>query len=381
MDNLTILIFVTTMMSVSSLRCVNTIKKGPYTVNVPNINIVVPYKFLANITRTEANMGNDTVNNITTVELILPCYKEGNYKRTACYDQQLGNYIEFKTKTICFKSLCYFLKIATGGIVNESYMNLTETNMENLKAVIMAEHALNEDLRINFGLAVKELTHTRKILIKTILSMAKIDDNLLGAIMNNQARSQFVNEDTFYLIPCGKIGKYNSSCKMNMIFKTGRWDFKTNLTTCSNVKETQSIDISQFLNLSKENSQLDKSQDNFDGWTYFINQQNILKGKEIVIQNKQQMLYEETREIKESIKKVVLGVIFFLLMGFVMLSCWITHLQKKIEKMKATARSGYLRRTIMEPKPTCIITNEPVELERILHQHKTNMGSRNKSSV
>lgn len=357
----------TILMSVYSLRCTNTIKKGPYTIGATNVNIVVPYKFLAHVVRTKDLEGGDK----TSDELILPCYKEGEYKKTACYDHELGNYIEFKTKTVCIKEIWYHLKSSTGGIINERNMNLTSTNMDNLQSIVMAEHALNEDLRINFGLAVKEILHTREILRKTILSVAKIDDKLLGTILNNQARSQFLNEDKFYLIPCEKSGDYNSNCKMDMVFKAGRWELKTNKTICSNITKAGSINIFQSLDLTAEKSQQDNLQNDFDGWTFFIDEQNKLIKRGNTIYDKQQKLYDITGDIYKTFKNLILEITLCLLIGFTVLILWTAFLHKKIAAMNTTTTSHYVRMEVIEPETTCTISNEPGELRRILQSQRT----------
>lgn len=352
------------------MRCANTIKEGPFAVEIPKINSNSPLKFLVQVTRTKElnNTGAAIDNKIIADFLILPCYKTGEYKRTSCYDQEFGYFIEFKIKRTCVNETCYYLKNTMGGDITEKQMNLNAANIENLKKVIMAEIQLNKEISHNFGLVENEIIRWRTILIKTISSIAKIDDNLLGTLLDNQARSQFINEDEFYLTPCEGFKSSNSNCKRDMVFRTGRWELKTNETNCYNTTKTRSINILEFLDLPIGKEQLTESAYESDGWTAVMKEQRELKDK-IEVTKKEQIRFISDGILRPAIEaknEAELRFIIIQLIGFAVMIVLMILLHLRVGRMASPTEASYLRSMVMEPEPTKIITNQPGELKRIL---------------
>lgn len=154
-------------------------------------------------------------------------------------------------------------------------------------------YMLNEEVQYNFGFMIDELRNTRTILTQTIVSIAKIDDQLLGTILNNKARSQFITENKFYLISGAESENGDSNCnKDNMIFKTGRWEFKTNGSQCTNIQSVESIDILKPLNLwpyGVKKETFNQTDVNLDGWTAMIKEHKKLNEELKTIKNIQQI--------------------------------------------------------------------------------------------
>lgn len=133
-----------TMISICLLSRVDAVGEGPYTVKFVDINIPRTSKFLSKVTRIRAvrdETGKEILEEPKMVEdiLILPCYIKGTYKITACYDHEMGLFIEFNKNVICSNEICYYLRNTTGGTIDENLMNLKSANIENLKKIIMAE--------------------------------------------------------------------------------------------------------------------------------------------------------------------------------------------------------------------------------------------------
>lgn len=366
------IIIFTTILLLHSLRSVNAVKNGPYSIRFPILNITTPLKFLVHVVRT-----NDEYKQVISGQeiimeaLILPCYKVGKHERTSCYDQELGNFVEFQTTLACIEEICYYLKNTTGGEIDAKLMNLGAADINNLKQLITAEHTVNEEVRQNFGLVVHELEHIRTIMAQTILSIAKIDDTLLGTILNNKARSEFINEKNFYLTQREEIENGNSNCNIDKYFKNGRWQLKTDETVCYKVMETQSIDILKFLNLTFETEPRNETYDNVDGWTSVTREQIKMREELHMIKIKQSKkhLQDLSRDTNDNIK---LTVTIIQLIGYIVLVAWVINLHRKIARPNATD-STYMSFAGKEPEPTCSIEVQGGELNRILKmkQNKT----------
>lgn len=75
-------------------------------------------------------------------------------------------------------------------MADESHANLRAAIIEDLKDIMADEYLLAEELRYNFGVVLQEMTIMRSILRNIILSVAKIDGQLIGNILGHKAVSQ-----------------------------------------------------------------------------------------------------------------------------------------------------------------------------------------------
>lgn len=210
----------------------------------------------------------------------------------ACYDDTYSKFIEFQEDWTCQGQSCY----RTGEIKThrkhetQEIANLHAASIEDLRAIITKEHQLNEELRYNFALITAELEQLRTLVRKTIISTAKIDDRLLGNILGNQARSQFVSETAFLLTPCADPPITESNCFKDLIYRDGRWMKNTNTTDCIDVEKVERLDLVKrvemwFPELGKE-QYLGTSQD-FDGWTFYAYEKENLNKVMEWVQNHQ----------------------------------------------------------------------------------------------
>lgn len=207
----------------------------------------------------------------------LPCFITKD-KPIACYDREWGNFIEFKNSWVCLGKSCYLNPLEEQkGEGNTTLANLKAASIEDLRAIIQAEHMINEELRYNFGILLKEVQELRNILTQTIVSTAKIDDRLIGNIIGKPGRSKFVTEEKFFLDPCVKPSSENSNCAGNHIFKNGRWATNSRSTECVELKDTKTLSLFNkedlWLPELKKGEFLGTSSD-FEGWSYFAKEKD-----------------------------------------------------------------------------------------------------------
>lgn len=214
-----------------------------------------------------------------------PCFKMES-KYYACYDEKYGSFIEFKEEIVCTGKTCYRILLNDLPIrtQNTARVNLHAASIEDLRSVIAVEHMLNEELRYNFGLVLEELTKQRNILVKMIISASKIDDRLLGAVLGKEARSKFITDEKFYLLPCKELVETNSNCRGETTYKNGRWQKRHNDSSCITINDTTTLDLLEPKELWLPNT-LDQeiigTTENMEGWTYYAKEQeNIHRSTE-----------------------------------------------------------------------------------------------------
>lgn len=189
----------------------------------------------------------------------------------SCYDDENGNFIEFRQSVKCIGKTCYRLldKPAVNTVIG---VNLKSASLEDLHRVIQTEHLLNEELRYNFGQILQLVNQQQQIINTIINSVAKIDDKLIGNILGNRAHSTFMGETQFYMVPCKEPVSKTSNCNENMIFQNGRWKQLENATQCKNFTEPIPLAL-----LNPEEMWLPEEIDvddigiaaDFEGWTLY----------------------------------------------------------------------------------------------------------------
>lgn len=203
----------------------------------------------------------------------LPCFATRE-EPLSCYDSDWGNFVEFRHDWVCLGKACYLNPLEEKQDIQDGMeqANLKAASIEDLKAVIQSEHFINEELRYNFGLLLKEVQELRNVLTKTIISTAKIDDKLIGNIIGQSARSKFVTENTFFLEPCIQPKSDSSNCAGDFIFKDGRWTEKEEIVECIKTKNAGTLSLFKeeelWLPDLGENKFVGTASD-FGGWSYF----------------------------------------------------------------------------------------------------------------
>lgn len=100
---------------------------------------------------------------------------------------------------------------------------MNAAGLEDLRAVISHEKLMNEELRYNYGKVLADLSKVKKALVTVVLSSAKVDDRLVGNIIDRPSRTKFLNESIFTLHPVREQQTINSKCKDNKILARGWW--------------------------------------------------------------------------------------------------------------------------------------------------------------
>lgn len=213
-------------------------------------------------------------------------------KELACYDDEYSKFIEFKQNWVCQGQFCYLNPEIKAHETHEAQeiANLHAASIEDLKTIVAKEHQLNEELRYNFALVASELEQLRALVREVIISTAKIDDRLLGTILGNPARSQFLSETAFLLSPCSEPPITESNCFKDQIYKDGRWIKNTKPSECLNVEKIERLDLVKrkelwFPELGEEHY-LGTARE-FDGWTYYAHEKENLNKVVEWVQNHQ----------------------------------------------------------------------------------------------
>lgn len=203
-----------------------------------------------------------TAEPITMEERItLTCFA-GVKGKLSCYDEEIGNYIEFKKNWDCQKNTCYELesKELMEGKAETTIVNLNSASIEDLRNVIKIEQLLNEELRYNFGLILGELAEMREVAVTMMLSLARLDHNLIGSIVQQPVMSKFINKKEFYLTGCTEEEEtYNDTSRLNTTWKID--PFKKQELWFPEIQEQAEIGTVE----------------NFEGWTYINNEQINLR--------------------------------------------------------------------------------------------------------
>lgn len=357
---------------IRSFHCEVSTKVGPFSIQFPGADISLPSKFLAHVNRETLMKENekDFEFKPSTDMLILPCYAVGKEKETSCYDSELGFLVEFKTAVVCMKEMCYHLMDIVEGSINERYVNLKAADEENLRLLLTAEHKLNEEVRYNFGLLVQELKYTRDVLLQTILSVAKIDDQLIGVILNSRTRSQFITKNKFYLISDEEIGNEDFNCKEGIIFRKGRWSLKSNETQCINVTDSRLINLFKPKSLwfnEGEQSTLNKSRNYLDGWSAIIEEFNKLQ-IEVKTFGSTHKIQKQWEASTNPFKSVILIFIMIQFIAYITIIAGMVYLYNKMKRASTSFDPAYLRCEVMEPAPSAENSMQRGELSHILQR-------------
>lgn len=213
----------------------------------------------------------------------LSCFENGE-SEVACYDQEKGIFFELQEDWYCFERICYLLdpKFNTYNLTKRNFddvSRLQAASIADLGLALAHEKMLSEEMRYNFGKLVEEVVEIRKILTTVILSVAKIDDRLIGSVMGHPARSQFLSEEEFLLSPCSEPEPQNSNCVKDLIFKNGRWIKQSDPTECLSLQNGKIISLFKTEELwfpKILDQDILGTAENFEGWSYYAHERDNL---------------------------------------------------------------------------------------------------------
>ncbi|UZE89697.1 GP64 [Parapoynx stagnalis nucleopolyhedrovirus] len=137
----------------------------------------------------------------------------------------------------------------------------------------------NDILRMNLERMHAQLNKMANTLHAVIVSVAKVDERLIGNLMNNPVSSTFLSDDVFLLMPCTKPPPQTSNCYNNSIYREGRWVSNTDTSQCidfSNYKELAIDDDVEFWIPTIGNTTYHESWKDANGWSFIAQQKNNL---------------------------------------------------------------------------------------------------------
>lgn len=208
---------------------------------------------------------------IEKVEVGLSCFYQTG-KTTNCYDKEQGNFIEIKKNKACQGRSCYSITPSNDIRKRREIVNLRSASIEDLRGVVASERMLNEELHYNMGKLMEELAMLKNTVTTIIESISKIDDQLIGKLLNTPSKSNHVADDVFFLIPCTDVPAKSSNCYKTLRFTNGRWNNNTNNASCSSWGKVEKIQLfkskSLWLGDVKPTNFVGTSAD-FSGWSSF----------------------------------------------------------------------------------------------------------------
>jgi Baculovirus gp64 envelope glycoprotein family len=152
----------------------------------------------------------------------------------------------------------------------------TKGDLMHIQEELMYE---NDVLRMNLELMHAHINKLNNMMHSLIVSVAKVDERLIGNLMNNSVSSTFLSDDTFLLMPCTKPPPQTSNCYNNSIYKEGRWVSNTDTSQCidfSNYKELAIDDDVEFWIPTIGNTTYHDSWKDASGWSFIAQQKSNL---------------------------------------------------------------------------------------------------------
>lgn len=152
----------------------------------------------------------------------------------------------------------------------------TKGDLMHIQEELMYE---NDVLRMNIELMHAHINKLNNMVHNIIVSVAKVDERLIGNLMNDSVSSTFLSEDTFLLMPCTKPPLVTSNCYNNSIYKEGRWVANVDAAQCidfSNYKELAIDDDVDFWIPTIGNTTYHDSWKDATGWSFIAQQKSNL---------------------------------------------------------------------------------------------------------
>lgn len=152
----------------------------------------------------------------------------------------------------------------------------TKGDLMHIQEELMYE---NDLLRLNLELIHAHINKLNNMMHDLIVSVAKVDERLIGNLMNNSVSSTFLSDNTFLLMPCTNPPPHTSNCYNNSIYKEGRWVTNTDPSQCidfNNYRELAIDDDIQFWIPTIGNTTYHESWKDASGWSFIAQQKNNL---------------------------------------------------------------------------------------------------------
>lgn len=162
---------------------------------------------------------------------------------------------------------------------------LAAASIDDVKPVMSALLYANAESNYNIGNLLKEIRELRVAQAELIKSVGKVDDELIGNILEISSKTKWFNHDLFHMCPCYQVGlPEHENCKSGFMFKNGRLTTQYNTSECTTYSKEVVKDLGLYharkfpLSTLELPPPLGISQD-WDGWSFY----SVMKEK--LVQN------------------------------------------------------------------------------------------------
>lgn len=225
-------------------------------------------------------------------KVMMECFPgEKTTEESSCHDVEYGNFVTFKDGWHCGGKFCYRLLNKVTGEGNQAVANLHAASIEDLHRIIEGEHLLNEEMKFNFGQMFQLVNKQQQVIDTLVMSIAKIDDHLIGNLLSKNVRSEFVHDDVFYLYPTADHVVNNTNCYKESIYKNGRWQKLLDPKECVNFTDSTTLSFMETLDLwipDVADDDITGTSSDFEGWTFYAREKQRLNDAVQFVSNAQE---------------------------------------------------------------------------------------------
>lgn len=155
-------------------------------------------------------------------------------------------------------------------------MTATKGDLMHIQEELMYE---NDLLKMNIELMHAHINKLNNMFHDLVISVAKVDERLIGNLMNKSVSSTFLSENTFTLMPCSSPLTRTSNCYNNSIYKEGRWVTNTDFSQCIDFRNHKDLVIDddvEFWIPTIGNTTYHDSWKDASGWSFIAQQKSNL---------------------------------------------------------------------------------------------------------
>ncbi|BBD20267.1 glycoprotein [Oz virus] len=154
---------------------------------------------------------------------------------------------------ICLPSACYKKDGPIMSQLHPSMWNISQKlHASSVYDVNNVVHSLvyeTESLRLSLAQIDHRFTVLSKLFNSLVLSVAKIDERLVGNLLEKDAATTFLSQNKFMLSPCISYTNPDSNCANNSIYQDGRWVHNDDPTKCLSLQQSKEVDLLNFKEL------------------------------------------------------------------------------------------------------------------------------------
>nr|WGJ63874.1 glycoprotein [Bourbon virus] len=194
------------------------------------------------------------------------------------------NFFEFPSSGfICLPDACYKNEKQKNNLLHPGMWNISEklhaASVYDVNNVIHSLVYETESLRLSLAQLDHRFSVLTKLMNKMVSSLAKIDDRLIGALLEKPMASKFISPTKFMVSPCVAVLEEESNCHKDSIYRDGRWVYNNDPTKCFVLNSSQTIDLFNFRTLWLPQlvaAKVEGVVSDEDGWTFVANSKQAL---------------------------------------------------------------------------------------------------------